>query len=282
MTSTLPPHLLRLFAPRPPLGYLPPSDKDPQCKKLPRFDGLASFLHKIPDFDKDYVATETMIEKKAREETEKKAEIAARQKKIATEWEPSSYKSATSDPYKTLFISNLVKIVKDRQGKPKGYAFVEFERESAMKLAYKEAEGLKLNGRRLLVDVERGRTVKDWKPKKLGGGLGKKRVGGAPKPRHRMHDRPYNGGNRGSGSFRGRDDRGPRDDYRGGGSFRGRDDRGPRDDFRGGRGGFSGPPRGGLGFRDRDRDGGRHERDDRRGGSFRDDRRGYDRDRRDR
>lgn len=38
--------------------------------------------------------------------------------------------------------------------------------------AYKDAEGIKINGRRAMVDVERGRTVKDWKPMRLGGGLG--------------------------------------------------------------------------------------------------------------
>lgn len=43
--------------------------------------------------------------------------------------------------------------------------------------AYKNAEGLKLLNKRLLIDVERGRTVKDWKPRRLGGGLG-----GRPKP----------------------------------------------------------------------------------------------------
>lgn len=38
--------------------------------------------------------------------------------------------------------------------------------------AYKDAEGLKMMNRRLLIDVERGRTVKGWKPRRLGGGLG--------------------------------------------------------------------------------------------------------------
>jgi hypothetical protein len=41
-----------------------------------------------------------------------------------------------------------------------------------MKVAYKEAEGMKLGKGRLLIDVERGRTVKGWKPRRLGGGLG--------------------------------------------------------------------------------------------------------------
>ncbi len=99
-----------------------------------------------------------------------------------------------------------------------------------MKAAYKDAEGLVILGKRLLVDVERGRTVRGWKPRRLGGGLG-----GRPKP---VVDSGFSaGGGRGGGggfgggpSFRG---------GRGGGGFRGGfNDRG---------GGFrGGPPRGGF------------------------------------
>lgn len=35
--------------------------------------------------------------------------------------------------------------------------------------AYKHADGKKIDGRRIVVDVERGRTVKTWKPRRLGG-----------------------------------------------------------------------------------------------------------------
>ncbi|XP_041093657.1 U11/U12 small nuclear ribonucleoprotein 35 kDa protein-like [Polyodon spathula] len=45
--------------------------------------------------------------------------------------------------------------------------------------AYKHADGKKIDGRRVLVDVERGRTVKGWQPRRLGGGLGGTRRGGA-------------------------------------------------------------------------------------------------------
>ncbi|KAI5304987.1 hypothetical protein KEM55_009183, partial [Ascosphaera atra] len=38
--------------------------------------------------------------------------------------------------------------------------------------AYKETDGIKIRDRRVLVDVERGRTVKGWKPRRFGGGLG--------------------------------------------------------------------------------------------------------------
>jgi len=34
--------------------------------------------------------------------------------------------------------------------------------------SYKHADGKKIDGRRVLVDVERGRTVKGWQPRRLG------------------------------------------------------------------------------------------------------------------
>jgi len=40
------------------------------------------------------------------------------------------------------------------------------------KAAYKRADGKKIDGRRVVVDIERGRTIKGWKPRRLGGGKG--------------------------------------------------------------------------------------------------------------
>lgn len=45
--------------------------------------------------------------------------------------------------------------------------------------AYKHADGKKIDNRRVLVDVERARTVKGWLPRRLGGGLGGTRRGGS-------------------------------------------------------------------------------------------------------
>ena len=47
-------------------------------------------------------------------------------------------------------------------GKHRGYAFIEFEHKKDMKEAYKQADGKKIEGRRVVVDVERGRTVEAW------------------------------------------------------------------------------------------------------------------------
>jgi len=38
--------------------------------------------------------------------------------------------------------------------------------------AYKRADGKKIDGKRVVVDIERGRTIKGWKPRRLGGGKG--------------------------------------------------------------------------------------------------------------
>merc|ERR1719229_1494409 len=68
-------------------------------------------------------------------------------------------------------------MVYDQKGKPRGYAFVEYEHERDLKNAYKQGDGKKIDGRRVMVDVERGRTVEGWTPRRLGGGRGPGRVG---------------------------------------------------------------------------------------------------------
>jgi U1 small nuclear ribonucleoprotein len=50
-------------------------------------------------------------------------------------------------------------------GKSRGYGFIQYTNEGDLKTAYKLADGIKIDGKRICVDVERGRTVKDWKPR---------------------------------------------------------------------------------------------------------------------
>ncbi|KAG6521273.1 hypothetical protein ZIOFF_018384 [Zingiber officinale] len=55
--------------------------------------------------------------------------------------------------------------------------FVEYVHTRDMKTVYKQADGKKLDNRRVLVDDERGKTVPNWRPRRLGGGLGTTRIG---------------------------------------------------------------------------------------------------------
>lgn len=41
--------------------------------------------------------------------------------------------------------------------------------------AYKRADGRRIDGRKVIVDYERGRTVQGWLPRRLGGGKGETR-----------------------------------------------------------------------------------------------------------
>jgi U1 small nuclear ribonucleoprotein len=66
-----------------------------------------------------------------------------------------------------------LKIIKDdKTGKSRGFAFCEYENEEDMKRAYRAADGMRIEGREIVVDVERGHTVPGWLPRRLGGGLG--------------------------------------------------------------------------------------------------------------
>lgn len=77
-----------------------------------------------------------------------------------------------------LYICKVRLITDQVTNKPRGYAFVEYAHTRDMKSAYKQADGRKVDNKRVLVDVERGRTVPNWRPRRLGGGLGSSRIGG--------------------------------------------------------------------------------------------------------
>lgn len=75
MTDKLPPNLLALFAPRPALRYLPPSDHAPEARKTMQIDGVANYLQALKDYDDDYVPTESWLQRKDRLKLEKKEKV---------------------------------------------------------------------------------------------------------------------------------------------------------------------------------------------------------------
>jgi len=202
MTQFLPPNLLALFAPRDPIPFLPPVDKLPHEKKATHnYSGIAQYVHLFEDpVDTPPVTVvETREQRRERRKKERSEQVAYKLEQEIALWDPNAVLEATSDPFKTLFVARVnfytsesklkrefeqygtVKsirmVMSTKDTKPRGYAFIEYEHEKDMHSAYKHADGKKIDGRRVLVDVERGRTVKGWLPRRLGGGLGGTRRG---------------------------------------------------------------------------------------------------------
>jgi U1 small nuclear ribonucleoprotein len=190
MTCNLPPNILRLFAPRPPLYWLPSSDRDYFERTGQKIGGVGEYLHCLKEgFDKDYVCTVSHMQvkkervQKKKQKYEKSLEI---QKK---DYNPHNIKNGTKDPYKTLFVGRLsqdvtedilkkeferfgklenIVMINSKAGKFRGYCFIEYWNERDMKTALRQMNGYKLLGKRIIVDVERGRTVSGWVPTRLG------------------------------------------------------------------------------------------------------------------
>uniref|UniRef100_A0A7N0T869 RRM domain-containing protein n=1 Tax=Kalanchoe fedtschenkoi TaxID=63787 RepID=A0A7N0T869_KALFE len=194
-------NLLKLFEARPPLEFKPP----PERRKCPPYTGMAQFVEKFaepgdPEYAPPPKEAELPSQRRARIH---KLRLEKGEQKAAEElkkYDPHNDPNVSGDPYKTLFVARLnyetneskikrefeaygpikrVRVISDKEtNKPRGYAFIEYVHTRDMKSAYKQADGRKLDNRRLLVDVERGRTVPNWRPRRLGGGLGTTRVGG--------------------------------------------------------------------------------------------------------
>lgn len=110
---------------------------------------------------------------------------------IKSKYKPSWKKG---NPEKTLFVGRLESITSEsvvknffnKYGKVKmcrlicdpvtgvsrRYAFVEFYSRSDAKFAFKKANKEQIDGKAILVEFEKERVVKGWKPRRLGGGLG--------------------------------------------------------------------------------------------------------------
>lgn len=75
MTDKLPPNLLALFAPRPPLRWVPPSDHAAQDRRTPAITGLAAYLPALQEYKEtdQYTPTESWLQRKDRVKQEKKA-----------------------------------------------------------------------------------------------------------------------------------------------------------------------------------------------------------------
>ncbi|KAG5750197.1 hypothetical protein H9Q70_007147 [Fusarium xylarioides] len=264
MTDKLPPNLLALFAARPPLRFLDPPDHAPQHRRTAPITGVAQFLPELQKYKETdvYNPTESWLQARDRKKREKKEKLETLLREAPDHHKPNEDPNVRGDAFKTLMVARLsydaderdlekefgrygpierIRIVVDthahekpnKKKKPhRGYAFVVFEREKDMRAALDACDGMRIKDRRIKVDVERGRTVKGWKPRRLGGGLGGRGYTRA------MAARPMGpGGFSGGGGFRG--------GFKGFDGGRGRG--GLRGGFGGRGGGFRSGDRGGYG-----------------------------------
>lgn len=198
--ADLPPHLQSLFNPRPPLPFMKVPIK-PKCRSYTGLSEYVDLFEEAPPTDRERPDTGPDGIRPKRPLNAKQQLHSEWQAQAQAAWKPAEY-TFQSDPLKTLFVYRLpydcderrlrrefeifgpiksIALTKDKQGKPRGYAFLEYENEKDFKsktysAAYKHGDGLKISNRKVLVDCERGRASKDWKPRFLGGGKGSTRA----------------------------------------------------------------------------------------------------------
>ncbi|KAK3357133.1 U1 small nuclear ribonucleoprotein of 70kDa MW N terminal-domain-containing protein [Lasiosphaeria hispida] len=165
MTDKLPPNLLALFAPRPPLRWVPPCDQPAEQRRTANIGGLADFLPALAQYEREYEyhPTESWLEHRDRKKLEKKASIEKIIADAPNTYKPDEDPNIRGDAFKTLIVARLdykadehdlerefgrygpierIRIITDthadekgnKKRKPhRGYAFVVFEREKDMR-----------------------------------------------------------------------------------------------------------------------------------------------------
>lgn len=210
--ADLPEALMEMFAPPPPLVYKPPiiKNKMPPYSGLAAFLTFTTSDDKTSNKTTIFASKEENEAYRAQELKKKESFLTTLQRKkqikqqminlhreknelLVAEYDPHNNPNSTKNAFTTLFVWNIsydttekklrrefeqygtieeLKMIKNLEKQPRGYAFIQFSSEEEMTMAYKRADGKKIDGRRVNVDVERGRTVRNWKPTRLGGGLG--------------------------------------------------------------------------------------------------------------
>ncbi|ODV79834.1 RNA-binding domain-containing protein, partial [Suhomyces tanzawaensis NRRL Y-17324] len=209
-----PPNIQKLFAPRPPLPYIESTDYASETRRTSTVtpissvkDSIKAYLQQLPQIEQEHpqpAPSEQQTKLKLSQERKKQLQQSfARQ---VREWNDpellqKNEKEFMKDPYRTVFLSRLdyqltelelskhfskygviesVRVIRDRDGKSRGYAFLVYEKDHDAAACVNELArtGLKLPvgdktpTRSILVDIERGRIIRSWKPRRLGGGLG--------------------------------------------------------------------------------------------------------------
>jgi U1 small nuclear ribonucleoprotein 70kDa len=212
----MPDHIRATFMPDPPLNHLPPPKRkriktytDDGKLKKGGMTGVAAYMAQFERGPppKRIIQPTPLAKKEAKKQLNQerwKNEHDGLIEEYRKQQKDSGGEFMGMNCYNTLFVGRLAYEVSERKllrefeafgpvkdlkliavkkgdedtGKSRGYAFIEYENEEDMKKAYRAADGIRLEGRDIVVDVERGHTVPNWLPRRFGGGLGGTRIGG--------------------------------------------------------------------------------------------------------
>ncbi|EGW33058.1 uncharacterized protein SPAPADRAFT_60375 [Spathaspora passalidarum NRRL Y-27907] len=203
-TEKYPPNIQKLFGPKPPFLYIPPTDYPPEQRSTTAIapissikDHISSYITQYKSEPKPTTSTTISTVEAFRQKKQRHQESFTRQ---LAQWnDPELFakneREFMKDPYRTVFIARLdysvteldissafskygviesIRIIRDKNGKSRGYGFIVFERTNDAKNCVNELcrSGILLKNRHALVDFERGRIIRNWKPRRLGGGEG--------------------------------------------------------------------------------------------------------------
>lgn len=193
--SKFPPKVSKLFEPRPPLKHIQTTRRT----KPIEIDGISNVINLIDSYKKEFPPNPNDNSLSYQDEITSKQSIYALNLEIQLKkWNPQEDENLRdSDPFCTIFVARLpyeideielqkqfvkfgeiekIRIVRDKiTNKSRGYGFIVFKDSESSKKVCREIgvhRGTKINGRPVIVDIERGRTIKYFKPRRLGGGLG--------------------------------------------------------------------------------------------------------------
>lgn len=175
------------------LPYLGESRKG-SCKDL-KLQPMTDYVALARQYNSEFPSERAHLEKK-NDAAPQQQDVQLRRQ--LQEWDPANDANiAGTDPFKTVFVGRLsystdelvlqqvfakygeivkIRVVRDPgSGKSRGYAFILFQDPQTARVCTRDIgvhRGIEIDGRRCIVDIERGRTVKFFKPRRLGGGLG--------------------------------------------------------------------------------------------------------------
>ena len=114
MAHELPPHLLKLFAPRPTLTYWEPLDDEKSSQKSFEYSGVASLLHDFQVYCSEAEKNRSNDSKvpqylsKLIKRKEKRKDYISSLRQQMVEWNPAKDEKIDGDAYNTLFVCKLV------------------------------------------------------------------------------------------------------------------------------------------------------------------------------